>query len=63
MTVRERVKRWPVQWRERWIERAAIREYDGGQDRPAAELAAYREVLNMIAISKSKPNAEPGRSD
>lgn len=28
-----------------WEERAAIREYDGGQDREAAEQDAYREVM------------------
>lgn len=28
-----------------WAERAAIREFDGGQDRDAAERAAYGEVM------------------
>jgi hypothetical protein len=28
-----------------WVERAAIREYDGGQPRAEAEEAAYREVM------------------
>lgn len=28
-----------------WEERAAIREFDGGQDRETAEREAYREVL------------------
>jgi hypothetical protein len=28
-----------------WEERAAIREYDGGQPRDEAEEAAYREVM------------------
>lgn len=28
-----------------WLERAAIREFDGGQMRPEAEEAAYREVM------------------
>lgn len=27
-----------------WLERAAIREYDGGQERPNAEIDAYAEV-------------------
>lgn len=27
-----------------WMERAAIREFDGGMDRPEAERAAYAEV-------------------
>ena len=28
-----------------WAERAAIREFDGGQDRATAEREAYREVM------------------
>ena len=28
-----------------WEERAAIREFDGGQDRAEAEAAAYTEVM------------------
>lgn len=28
-----------------WEERAAIREFDGGQDRETAEREAYREVM------------------
>lgn len=27
-----------------WVERAAIREIDGGQDRDTAEAEAYREI-------------------
>lgn len=34
---------WP-QWDD-WNERAAIREFDGGQDRSTAESDAYREVM------------------
>lgn len=34
---------WP-QWDD-WNERAAIREFDGGQDRATAEAEAYREVM------------------
>ena len=34
---------WP-EW-ERWNERAAIREFDGGQDRATAEEEAYLEVM------------------
>jgi hypothetical protein len=28
-----------------WQERAAIREFDGGQDRDEAEREAYREII------------------
>ena len=31
-----------------WQERAAIREFDGGQDRDAAEREAYREVMARV---------------
>ena len=42
--VRARVHRevWPQV--DEWQERAAIREFDGGQDRATAEAAAYEEV-------------------
>lgn len=35
---------WPAY--DDWEERAAIREYDGGQDRETAEADAYAEVEN-----------------
>lgn len=43
--VRARVHRevWPLA--DEWQERAAIREFDGGQDRALAEAAAYEEVI------------------
>ena len=31
-----------------WNERAAIREFDGGQDRETAEVEAYREVMARV---------------
>jgi hypothetical protein len=34
---------WPQA--DEWHERAAIREFDGGQDRDHAEREAYREVM------------------
>lgn len=34
---------WPLY--DDWLERAAIREFDGGQDRAAAEVMAYQEVM------------------
>ena len=34
---------WPLY--DDWQERAAIREFDGGQDRDHAEREAYREVM------------------
>lgn len=42
--VRARVHRevWPLV--DDWQERAAIREFEGGQDRATAEAAAYEEV-------------------
>lgn len=35
---------WPEY--DRWLERAAIREFCGGQTRDEAEKAAYAEVMN-----------------
>lgn len=32
-----------------WEERAAIREYDGGQSREVAEAGATREILARVA--------------
>jgi len=42
-------------WLEYYEERAAIREFDGGQDRDAAELDAMKETL--IAVEDAN-NAE-----
>lgn len=46
--VREAVHRevWPTV--DDWHERAAIREYCGGQDRAEAEREAYREVMARV---------------
>ena len=35
----------PPEWRVEWEERAAIREYDGGQVREHAEAEALREIV------------------
>lgn len=35
----------PADWRCEWEERAAIREYDGGQAREHAEAEAFTEIL------------------
>jgi len=45
---RRRIMRelWPLY--DDWEERAAIREYDGGQDRVKANDAAYREVMAHV---------------
>ena len=40
----EAVRNWPEDLRVAFTERAAIREYDGGQPRQDAERAAYFEV-------------------
>jgi len=38
----------PESWREWFEERAAIREYDGGQTREHAEAEALRETMNAM---------------
>lgn len=42
-------------YRELYEERAAIREFDGGQLRKDAELAAYKEVVEIMR--KERANA------
>ena len=38
----------PSDWRIEWEERAAIREYDGGQAREHAEAEALREIIERM---------------
>lgn len=38
------VSHWPERMRDDYEERAAIREFDGGESRRRAEWAAYHEV-------------------
>lgn len=35
----------PAEWREEWADRAAIREYEGGQAREHAEAEALAEIV------------------
>lgn len=42
----------PEQWRERFEERAAIREYDGGQSREMAEEAALAETRERMRLAE-----------
>jgi hypothetical protein len=41
---RELVSAWPEDRRVEWSERAAIRQFDGGYDRPQAEYYAYLDM-------------------
>lgn len=59
----------PEYWREHYEERAAIREYEGGQTREQAEAEALRETIDLMnAGSKgviptlSNDGAEPSTS-
>ena len=45
LNCRSEVKQWPQDRFVDWEERAAIREYHGGLDRPEAERRAYLDVL------------------
>ncbi|HSW45111.1 MAG TPA: hypothetical protein VLM89_06030 [Phycisphaerae bacterium] len=45
----------PPEWRERYEERAAIREYDGGQAREHAEAEALRETLEAMRRAAGRP--------
>lgn len=41
------VKRLPEHLQELWLERAAIRQYDGGQSRDLADAMALLDVVRM----------------
>lgn len=41
----------PGDWRLEWEERAAIREYDGGQAREHAEAEALREIVERMRMA------------
>ncbi len=43
---------WPDDWRDRFNERAAIREYDGGEDRLTAERMAFAECVRLMKAAK-----------
>lgn len=43
----------PDDWREYYEERAAIREYDGGQAREHAEAEALQETLRAMEIANA----------
>lgn len=55
----------PPDWRIEWEERAAIREYDGGQAREHAEAEALREIIERMrqAGGTSLSVGQPGRSE
>lgn len=42
----------PLDVLEFWLERAAIRQYDAGMTRPAAEAAAYEDCVTHFAPSR-----------
>ena len=42
----------PGDWRIEWEERAAIREYDGGQVREHAEAEALREIVQRMRAAR-----------
>ena len=41
----------PADWRERWEERAAIMEFDGGSTREVAERDAFLEVQRLMTAA------------
>lgn len=48
---------WPVEWRERFEERAAILEFDAGFSRWEAELRAKQACREQAAFSGKAPTA------
>lgn len=49
----------PPDWRERYDERAAIREYDGNRPRAEAESEAMQEILAMMEDDGDGPQHSP----
>lgn len=47
------VVRLPLDWRATWEERAAIREYEGGQSRDRAEVDALAEIHEAMRVEAS----------
>ena len=45
----------PADWRVEWEERAAIREYEGGQAREHAEAEALREITARMRAAGEYP--------
>jgi hypothetical protein len=41
-------EQWPEDWRDRWGERSAIMEYDGGLPREVAEDRAFLDLLSYM---------------
>lgn len=41
----------PTDWRLEWEERAAIREFEGGQVREHAEAEALREIIERMRVA------------
>lgn len=50
----EDLSAWPEEWRYLFEERAAIREYDGGQHRIYAEVEAGKEIRQLHALAQRK---------
>jgi hypothetical protein len=44
----------PEYWREHYEERAAIREYEGGQTREQAEAEALRETIDLMNADRDR---------
>ena len=45
----------PEEWQSEWAERAAIREFDGGQAREHAEAEALTEILARMKAAGYRP--------
>jgi len=46
----------PVEWRVEWLERASIRQFDGGQGRETADREALREIIARIRAQEISQN-------
>jgi hypothetical protein len=44
-----KIQKWPQEWRELWVERAAIMEVEGHMPREKAEREAAADIMKLMA--------------
>lgn len=52
MTLPPKIQDWPTEWRELWVERAGIMEFEGKWSRETAEWMAERDIRKIAAKEK-----------
>lgn len=54
MSLPEKISDWPAEWRELWIERAGIMEFEGGMRRWQAEKRAEEDIRKLASAASLK---------